>query len=234
MVGVADCTRVYHGASGDVLLPTYHIPRAPPTHLWRGAPDRRRPSTNARGVEDAAPYGVCVWVGISIKPPLSAIRGGVGADVWRGRLHPRLPRRVRLASTAPRIISRGRRPRTISNGRPTLSVDRGREGVEALPYGVWGMCQRRTGVVRHPASGRRGRRPLRAVCLLHAAAYIVRAQPARLWRECIAAKARAFRRGRFMRASQHLAQEVLKPRAFGAVEDFVGRALLDELAVGEE
>ena len=38
---------------------------------------RRRPVSGGRGVEDAAPYGVCVWVGVSIKPPLDAIRGRV-------------------------------------------------------------------------------------------------------------------------------------------------------------
>ena len=37
---------------------------------------------------------------------------------------------------------------------------------------------RATGVVRRPKAGRRGRRPLRAVCLLYVAAYNVRAQSA--------------------------------------------------------
>ncbi len=37
---------------------------------------------------------------------------------------------------------------------------------------------RATGVVRRPKAGRRGRRPLRAVCLLYVAAYNLGAQPA--------------------------------------------------------
>ena len=53
-----------------------------------------------------------------------------------------------------------------------------REGVEALPYYVWGRFRRATDVVRRPKAGRRGRRPLRAVCILRVAAYNVVAQPA--------------------------------------------------------
>ena len=83
-----------------------------------------------------------------------------------------------VTSAAPRIISRGHRPRTIWAGAPTFSVHPRRAGVEARPYGGLGRYQRRTGVVRRPKAGRRGRRPLRAVCLLYVAAYNVRAQPA--------------------------------------------------------
>ena len=57
--GVADFTRVSYGAHGNVRLHTYHIPRAQPAHLWCEASDRRHPSSGARGVEDAAPYGGC-------------------------------------------------------------------------------------------------------------------------------------------------------------------------------
>ena len=58
-LSVADCTRVSHGAHGDVRRPAYAVSRAQPAHLWRDAPDRRRPSSGGRGVEDAAPYGGC-------------------------------------------------------------------------------------------------------------------------------------------------------------------------------
>ena len=57
--GVTDFTRVSYGAHGNVRLHTYHIPRAQPAHLWCEASDRRHPSSGARGVEDAAPYGGC-------------------------------------------------------------------------------------------------------------------------------------------------------------------------------
>ena len=57
--GVTACNRVFHGAHGNVRRPTYAISRAQPAHLWREAPDRRRPSSGARGVGVAAPYGGC-------------------------------------------------------------------------------------------------------------------------------------------------------------------------------
>ena len=57
--GVTACNRVFHGAHGNVRRPTYAISRAQPAHLWRDAPDRRRPSSGGRGVGDAAPYGGC-------------------------------------------------------------------------------------------------------------------------------------------------------------------------------
>ena len=101
------------------------------------------------------------------------------AVVRPDRFYPRFPRRANLASTTQHMQSRGHSPRTISCGRPRLSVNRGRAGVEDKPLRrEWGRFQRATGVVRRPKAGRRGRRPLRAVCILHVAAYNVRAQPA--------------------------------------------------------
>ena len=55
--GVTACNRVSNGAHGNVRFHTYSIPRAQPAHHWCEAPDRRRPSSGGRGVEDAAPYG---------------------------------------------------------------------------------------------------------------------------------------------------------------------------------
>ena len=49
-------------------------------------------------------------------------RGYVGADGRRDRLHPRFPRRVRLASTTQRIQSRGHSPRTICRREGTTPV----------------------------------------------------------------------------------------------------------------
>ena len=57
--GVADCTRFTHGAPTSAHRPTHPIPRAQPAHHLGDAPDRRRPSSGGRGVEDAAPYGGC-------------------------------------------------------------------------------------------------------------------------------------------------------------------------------
>ena len=95
----------------------------------------------------------CIVLGA---PWLRDCRAGLDADVRRDRFCPRLSRRVRFASTAPRIQSRGHSPRTISYGRPKLSVIPGREGVEARPYGVWGRfraCNRRRPSSEGGASG---------------------------------------------------------------------------------
>ena len=72
--------------------------------------------------------------------PLRWIIAGAGMDVpvRPDRQRPRHPRCARLASTAPRIQSRGHSPCTIFTGAPTLSVIPRREGVEALPYGGLG------------------------------------------------------------------------------------------------
>ena len=114
-------------------------------------------------------------------------RAALDAAVRHDQPHPRSPRCVRLASTAQRFISRGHSPRTISHGSPTLSVDRGRAGVEDKPLRRVGMFRRRTGVVLRPKAGRRGRRPLRAVCIFHVAAYNIRAQPAHHYRRIASA-----------------------------------------------
>ena len=81
---MADRTHVTHGAPATVHNSTYAIPRAQPAHhfirayrrcpfteagrAWKPAPtvywervsakNRRRQSAGARGVEDAAPYGL--------------------------------------------------------------------------------------------------------------------------------------------------------------------------------
>ena len=105
-------------------------------------------------------------------------RGGVGADSRRGRLRRRLMRRVRLCLLPNVCDFAGTARAPFLAGEPTSSVIPGREGVEALPYGVLGRFWRVTGAFRRPKAGRRGRRPLRAVCLLQVAAFDVRAQPA--------------------------------------------------------
>ena len=64
-------------------------------------------------------------------------RVSLAAVVWLDRLHPRHPRRTRLASTAQHIQSRGHRPRTIFYGR--------------------------TDVIHHPTPGGHGSPPLRWV-----------------------------------------------------------------------
>ena len=141
-LSVTDCTRVSHGAHGDVRRPAYAISRAQPAHLWRDAPDRRRPSSGARGVGVAAPYGLCVWVGVSINhscPPSGAELDAAGR---RDQLHPRLPRCACLASTTQLMQSRGHSPHTIFTGAPTSSFLPHRAGVEARPYGMFGRAKR--------------------------------------------------------------------------------------------
>ena len=140
--GVTACNRVFHGAHGNVRRPTYAISRAQPAHLWRDAPDRRRPSSGGRGVGDAAPYGLCVWVGVSINhscPPSGAELDAAGR---RDQLHPRLPRCACLASTTQLMQSRGHSPHTIFTGAPTSSFLPRRAGVEARPYGMFGRAKR--------------------------------------------------------------------------------------------
>ena len=125
---------------------------------------------------------VAVRGGVLDAPRSRDCRGWLGADVWRGRLYLRQPRRASLASTAPRMQYRGRSPRTILYGRTDVSNHPTPGGRGSPPLrGEWGTFRRGTGVVRRPKAGRRGRRPLRAVCLLQVAAFDVRAQPARLW-----------------------------------------------------
>ena len=84
--GVANCTRVTHGAPGGVLLPTYHIPRAQPAHHFvRAHP--RRPSSHAGRAWKPAP----------------TVGGGVGRQTT-------LFRRTRLAPTPQ---SRRKAPRQL-------------------------------------------------------------------------------------------------------------------------
>ena len=148
---------------------------------------------------DTYVYHSPVRGGVLDAPWLRECRGGVGADSRRGRLRRRLMRRVRLcllpnvcdfAGTARAPFFTGVRRRPSSQaGRawkpsPTVRVVR---------------CQQQTRVVRRPKAGRRGRRPLRVVCLLYVAAYNVRAQPARIRRKSGVrppARGRAKRTGR--------------------------------------
>ena len=131
--GVVACNRVSHGAHGNVHLPAYHIPRAQPAHHWRNASDPRRPSSGARGVEDAAPYGGCVWVGVSIKPPLSVRRGRVSRSRLAWPIAPAFDTVRQVTSTAPRMQFRGHSPRTIFYRRPMSSFTPRRAGVEDKP-----------------------------------------------------------------------------------------------------
>ena len=78
---------------------------------------------------------VAVRGGVLDAPRSRDCRGWLGADVWRGRLYLRQPRRASLASTAPRMQYRGHSPRTILHGR--------------------------TEVVLYPTPGGRGSPPLR-------------------------------------------------------------------------
>ena len=116
--------------------------------------------------------------GVLDAPRSREYRGGLDAAVRHDRWRPRHPRRVRLRPPPNASNPAGAARAPFYMGVPTLSFIRGRAGVEARPYGVWRRCQRETGVIRQPNAGRRGRRPLRAVCILHVAACDVRAQPA--------------------------------------------------------
>ena len=78
-------------------------------------------------------------------------RGALDAHVQRAQPHPCLPRCASLASTTQRMQSRGHSPRTFFTGAPTLPVHPRREGVEALPYGVWGRYPRLTRAALNPS-----------------------------------------------------------------------------------
>ena len=153
MLSVADCAYVSYGAHGDIRLPTYHIPRAQPAHLWCGAPDQSHPPSDVRGVEDAAPYGGCVRIGISIKPSLSARRGWLVADVRRDQPHPRLIRRARLRPPPHVSYPAGvARAPLVRRARPASSLIRrkGRRGRRPLRRLRAGRYQHKAVVVRPP------------------------------------------------------------------------------------
>ena len=105
-------------------------------------------------------------------------RGWLGADVERDQPHPRHSRCARLRPPPNASNPAGTARAPFYTGAPTFPIIPRREGVEALSYDGRGRCLRATGAVRRPKAGRRGRRPLRAVCLLQVAAFDVRAQPA--------------------------------------------------------
>ena len=121
----------------------------------------RRPSSGGRGVEDVAPYGLCVRVGVSMKPPLSDIRAGLDAPVRRGRLYPRRPRcaRWRPPPSVCDFAGTARAPfQTGVRGGPSSKA--GRAWKPAPTVGGDGFSVKSTSsVIRR--KGRRGRRPIR-------------------------------------------------------------------------
>ena len=81
-------------------------------------------------------------------------------------------------STAQRMRSRGHSPRTICAAHRGCPSSQAGRAWKISPYDVWGRFRRATDVIRRPTTGRRGRRPLRAVCIFRVAACNVGAQPA--------------------------------------------------------
>ena len=124
---------------------------------------------------------VAVRGGVLDAPRSRDCRGWLGADVERDQPPPRHSRCARLRPPPNASNPAGTAHAPFYTGEPTFPIIPRREGVEALPYEIVGTFRRETAVVRRPKAGRRGRRPLRAVCLLQVAAFDVRAQPARLW-----------------------------------------------------
>ena len=141
---------------------------------------KRRDSSPFRGAEGWADVcGVYAFVyhdadiyvsnppvrgGVFDAPRSRDCRGGLVADVRRGRLYPRFPRCGNLVSTSPRIQSRGHSPRTIGAGaevgwrvQPTSSDIRrkGRRGRRPLRWVHVGRCQHNAAVGRHPGRVRR-------------------------------------------------------------------------------
>ena len=104
----------------------------------------------------------------------AALDAPVGPDGW----HPCLPRRARLRPPPNASNSAGTARAPFQTGEPALSFIPGREGVEALPYGVWGMFPHCNYVVRHPTEGASGTPHPTVVCILYAAACNVGTPPA--------------------------------------------------------
>ena len=121
-----------HARPARVDWQRYCAPHTLHQPLSHGA--ERRDSSPFRGAEGwDETCGACasVYHDADTSVSLPPVRGGVldaprsrdcrgrfVADVWRDQLHPRHPRCARLASTSPRIISRGHSPRTIWAGVP--------------------------------------------------------------------------------------------------------------------
>ena len=96
-----------------------------------------------RGVEDAAPYGRQLNVGISIV---------VSRCVNAPNFHPPLGSPERGAVAPLCGVTEGLVQRWC--GVITSPVNRGRAGVEARPYGVWGSWHEEYSVARRPTQVR--------------------------------------------------------------------------------
>ena len=119
-------TPARRGLTGNVIIPHQRRPQP----LSHGA--SRRDSSPFRGAEGWAKVcgvGATVYHDADTYVTHPPVRGGVldaprshdrraslDATVWLGRFCPRHPRCARLASTTPRIQSRGHSPRTIFTG----------------------------------------------------------------------------------------------------------------------
>ena len=88
------------------------------------------------GVGDAAPYGVCVWVGVSIMPLLAAIRGRVRRTRSAWPISPTFDTVRPSLFSAQRMRFRGHSPRTILCGRANV-VRRPRPGGRGSPPLRW-------------------------------------------------------------------------------------------------
>ena len=129
----------------------------------------RRDSSPFRGAEGWAEVcGVCAsaYRDADTYVSLTPVRGGVldaprlrdcwatlGAPVRPDQPRPRHPRRTRLRPPPHVSYPAGAARAPFHTGEPMWSFIPGREGVEALPYGALGMCQRANGAVRHPTQG---------------------------------------------------------------------------------
>ena len=157
----------FHARPARVNGQRYYAAPTLPQPLSHGA--ARRDSSPFRGAEKwAKVYGdgssiyhdadtvvlfLPVRGGVLDAPRLRECRGGMVATVRRDQPHPRLIRCTRLCPH-PHVFDPA--------------------GTARAPF----RAARRTHAVLQPTAGRRGRRPLRAVCILRVAAYNVRAQPA--------------------------------------------------------
>ena len=157
-----------------------HSPRT----IFTGAPTLHQPLSHGAMRRDSSPFrGAEAWEEVcgvyasashdaDTYVSLTPVRGGVldaprspdrratlDASVRLDQPHPRFPQRVRIRPPPNASNPAGTARAPFRAGEPTLSVIPGRAGVEARPYVGWGRYQRRTGVIRRPKAGRRGRRP---------------------------------------------------------------------------
>ena len=147
--------------TGEPTLSVHPTPggRGSPPLRWASASHRRRhqPLSHAASRRDSSPFrgaerwaevcGVCASVcrdadtvvflppvrgGVPDAPRSRDCRAALDAPVRPDQPHPRFPRRATIASTSPRIQSRGHSPRTISCGRTDV-VHRPRPGERGSP-----------------------------------------------------------------------------------------------------